>query len=90
MTTPNDPAAFFANLLGQWQSFSKDSESQGAGFRQFAERAMAAANVPGRSDIEELSARLVRVEAALFRIEAMLGKALATREPLPEDRPSPE
>ncbi len=84
MTNSNDPSAFLRDLLSQWQAFSgagqADDGSPGtAAFRQFADRAMAAVNIPGRQDLEELSMRIGRVEAALFRIEAMLVEVLATR-----------
>lgn len=45
-----------------------------AAFKEMTERALAAASVPTRSEIDELSARIGRIEAALFRIEARLGE----------------
>ena len=52
--------------------------AQGAGlgaqaaFKQVMERALAAANMPSRTEFEQLSARIGGIEAALFRIEALL------------------
>ncbi len=48
------------------------------------ERALAAANLPARSDVEELAARLTRIEAQLSRIEAAMGAA----PPAPRAKPS--
>lgn len=44
-----------------------------AGFNQATERALAAANLPSRGDIEALTARVAAIEATLLRIEATLG-----------------
>ncbi len=49
------------------------------------ERALAAANLPHRGDIDGLAARLTRIEAQLARIEAALGAS----EPAPAPRPRP-
>lgn len=91
-TTPNDPAAMFRMILGQWEAMSnasgdaaKDGVPGGSGVgagaaaaqmmgKQMLDRAMAAANIPSRTELEELTARLGRVEAALFRIEARLSE----------------
>lgn len=43
-----------------------------AGMTQFVGRALSAANLPTRVELEELSTRVGRIEASLFRIEAML------------------
>lgn len=43
-----------------------------AGMSQFVGRALSAANLPTRVELEELSTRVGRIEASLFRIEAML------------------
>lgn len=40
--------------------------------RGVMERALAAANMPSRAEIEDISGRLARIEGALFRIEARL------------------
>lgn len=54
-----------------------------AQFQEGMAKALAAANLPSRAEIEDLSARLARVEAALGRIEGALASA-------PErDRPKP-
>ncbi len=47
-------------------------------------RALAAANMPSRAEIEDLSARLARIEATLGRIEDRLGGA-----PERTNRPKP-
>ncbi|MBN8817035.1 MAG: hypothetical protein J0J06_16525 [Sphingomonas sp.] len=47
-------------------------------------RALAAANMPSRAEIEDLSARLARMEVMLARIEERLGGA-----PERADRPKP-
>ena len=52
-----------------------------AAFKAMTERALAAANIPGRGELEELAARISRIEAALFRIEARLGELGGTNEP---------
>ena len=49
-----------------------------AAFKGFMERALAAANIPSRTDVEDLSARMGRIEASLSRIEALLAPG---REP---------
>jgi len=49
-----------------------------------ATRALAAANMPSREEVADLSARLGRMEAQLARIEAALGAA-----PAAPDRPRP-
>ena len=46
-------------------------------------RALAAANMPSRTEIEDLSARLARIEAQLGRIEERLGGAPARERPKP-------
>ena len=49
------------------------------------ERALAAANMPSRDEVADLSARLARVEASLGRIEAALAGGPKPRN----DRPRP-
>lgn len=59
-------------------------EAQGA-MKAMAERALAAANLPSRSEFADLSARIGRIETALERIEAHLtGAPVRTAE-----RPKP-
>ena len=55
------------------------------------ERALAAANMPSRTELEDVSARLARIEAALFRIEASMVQAdpVATRPKPPRTRKPP-
>ena len=103
--TSSDPAAFFREMLGEWE---KMANSVGGGFARSDEfaramhgataaqlntqeaiggmmtRALAAANMPSRAEIADLSARLARIEAQLGRIEERLGG----RPPRP-DRPKP-
>ena len=52
------------------------------------ERTLAAANMPSREEVADLSARLARVEASLERIEAGIA-ALAGGPPTRNDRPRP-
>lgn len=79
----NDPGAFLRAMLGEWQRASGgDAQAGGAqALRQVTERALAAANMPSRADLEELSARIGRVEAALFRIEALLHEQRPSEPP---------
>jgi hypothetical protein len=91
--TTNDPAAFFREMLGEWEKMANsvggnmlksDQWSQTmhganaatmnaqAALKQVMERGLAAANMPSRGEIEDLSARIARIEAALYRIEALL------------------
>ena len=45
------------------------------------ERGLAAANMPSRGEIEDLSARIGRIEAALERIEALLVDGKSPKKP---------
>jgi len=45
------------------------------------ERALAAANMPSRSELEDLSARLARIEGALFRLEGKIDGLSAPAAP---------
>ncbi len=92
--TNGDPAAFFREMLGEWEKmansvggdFAKSGEfaraMHGAGsatmqtqeaISAMMTRALAAANMPSRAEIEDLSGRLARIEAQLGRIETALG-----------------
>jgi hypothetical protein len=104
VTTPNNPADFFRDMLGQWEKMANQFGGEAlrtpevvqgmhganaaavawqAQFQEGMAKALAAANLPSRAEIEDLSARLARVEASLERIEAALATA-------PErDRPKP-
>ena len=64
---PDDLARLFAGAAGA-------TGSAQAALKSMMERALAAANIPGRGEIEELAARMERIEAALFRIEARLNE----------------
>ncbi len=91
MTT--DPAAFFREMLGEWEKMANSLGGQmlksdefartmhganaaslnaQAAYRQMMERALAAANMPSRTELEDISARIGRVEDTLVRIEALL------------------
>lgn len=48
-----------------------------AAVSQAMDRALAATNLPSRTDLADLSARVGRIEASLARIEAMLTPAVA-------------
>ena len=57
-----------------------------AAFHGLMERALAAANMPSRGEVEDLSARLARIEGALFRMEAKidaLGGGSGAEKPAP-------
>ena len=54
--------------------------------QQAMERVLAAANMPSRAEVSDLSARLARIEEAVARIEAML-MAQAGRAPPERSRP---
>lgn len=91
-----DPAAFFRDMLGQWEktvnSFggeamkseefnrtmgaaSAATMNMQAGMQQMTEKALAAANLPTRSDFDAMAVRITAIEASLLRIEAALGTA---------------
>lgn len=70
----------FARMLGG--ATAATSTAQEA-LRGVMERALAAANMPSRAEIEDISARLARIEGALFRMEAKLA------ELAPADKPAP-
>lgn len=83
MSQPNEPRDFLGDLLGQFGKFTgggfgNESAAPGsnasAAFAQMIQRGLAAANMPNRAELEDLSARIGRIEAALFRIEAMLAE----------------
>jgi hypothetical protein len=50
-------------------------------------KALAAANMPSKADVEALGTRLVAVEAQLSRIEAMLTGSTASGTAMPAPRP---
>lgn len=93
MVTPADPAAFFREMLGQWEKMANDYGGQALRSEEFArsmqgasaataqaqaaihqgmEKVLAAANLPSRSDIDAIAARIALIEASLARIEATL------------------
>ena len=81
-TTPSDYAALFRSVIGEWQNMTNPAAGQppkGEAFRGMVERTLAAANMPTRAEIEDISARLTRIEGALFRMEAKLAE-LTDRE----------
>jgi hypothetical protein len=92
--TSTDPAAFFREMLGEWEKMANKVGGDFARSDEFARalhgasaatmntqeavsammtRALAAANMPSRAEIDDLSGRLARIEAQLGRIETMLG-----------------
>ncbi|WP_375402542.1 poly(R)-hydroxyalkanoic acid synthase subunit PhaE [uncultured Sphingomonas sp.] len=58
-----------AHLIGGASNASAQAQ---AAFHGLMERALAAANMPSRGEVEDLSARLARIEGALFRMEAKI------------------
>lgn len=66
-------------------------EAQGA-MKDAMARALATANMPSRSDVEDLSARIGRIEAQLARIEAAVtaGASDANRPRPTRNRKPPE
>lgn len=54
-----------------------------AATKAMMERALAAANMPSRAEVEDLSARMGRIEASLARIEAALLPAATPVRPKP-------
>ncbi len=58
-----------ARLVGGASNASAQAQ---AAFHGLMERALAAANMPSRGEVEDLSARLARIEGALFRMEAKI------------------
>ncbi|WP_375429177.1 hypothetical protein [uncultured Sphingomonas sp.] len=58
-----------ARLIGGASSAGAQAQ---AAIHGLMERALAAANMPSRGEVEDLSARLARIEGALFRMEAKI------------------
>ena len=58
-----------------------------AAAHQMMDKALAAANMPSRSEVEDLSARVRRIEEAVGRIEALL---MAQAGIAPPERPKPK
>jgi hypothetical protein len=102
--TNGDPAAFFREMLGEWEKMANSVGGGLAKSDEFARamhgataaqmntqsaisdmmtRALAAANMPSRAEIEDLSARLARMEVQLGRIEAALGTPDRPKRPKP-------
>ncbi len=68
------------------QAATSASANMQANTHQMMERALAAANLPSRTDIDDLARRIAGIEASLARIEEKLG---ATAAPDPaKPRPS--
>ncbi|PTS79624.1 hypothetical protein DBR17_11720 [Sphingomonas sp. HMWF008] len=61
-------------------------QAQGAA-HQVMDRALAAANMPSRSEVADISARLARIEEAVARIEAVV---MAQAGVAPPERPKPK
>ncbi len=58
-----------------------------AATHQMMDRALAAANMPSRSEVEDISARLARIEESIARIEALV---MAQAGISPPERPKPK
>jgi hypothetical protein len=58
-----------------------------AAARQVMDRALAAANMPSRSEVEDISARLARIEESVARIEALM---MIQAGVAPPERPKPK
>jgi hypothetical protein len=56
--------------------------------QEVMERALAAANMPSRAEVEDLSARLGRIEAQLARIEAAVAPPAAATSAAPPPKPT--
>ena len=73
----------FARALQGANSASMKAQSAA---HQMMDRALAAANMPSRSEIEDISARLRGIEESVVRIEALL---MAQAGIAPPQRPKP-
>jgi hypothetical protein len=58
-----------------------------AATHQMMDRALAAANMPSRSEVEDISARLARIEESIQRIESLM---MAQAGIAPPERPKPK
>ncbi|MDB5675215.1 MAG: hypothetical protein JWM65_2197 [Sphingomonas bacterium] len=58
-----------------------------AATHQMMDRALAAANMPSRSEVEDISARLARIEETIQRIEGLL---MTQAGIAPPERPKPK
>ena len=106
MTPDADPAAYFRQMLGQWEAMANSlggealrseewvramhgasaaTTNMQAMVKGVMERALAAANMPSRTELEDVSARLARIEASLARIES----SIAAPPRAPTARPKP-
>lgn len=59
-----------------------------AAFKEQTEKALAAANLPTRSDMEALARRIDGIEASLARIEAALGANGSAKASPKKDKPT--
>ncbi len=59
-----------------------------AAFKEQTEKALAAANLPTRSDMEALARRIDGIEASLARIEAALGANEGAKASPKKDKPT--
>lgn len=86
-STPPDPIQFVRALFDEWRRAGGAPGSGGApdGLNAVLSRALGGANIPGRSDLEELSQRLGRIEAALFRLEGKVDALTGQRPPAPPE-----
>ena len=100
---PNDPMAFFRQMVSHWEKATNELGGKVASSSEFAQgmhgmttasltvqqavseatgKALAAANMPTRSDMIALGERLGAVEARLIRIEALITQSASGSAPL--------
>lgn len=85
---------FGANMLksGEFARVMHGANAASMKFKEartdLMERALDAANMPTKSEVADLSARLAHIEAAVARIEAMLAAQFGPTQPAPQ-RPKP-
>jgi hypothetical protein len=74
------------------QGASSATMTAQAAAHQMMDKALAAANMPSRSEVEDLSARVRRIEESVGRIEALLMAQVSTLPPgmAPPERPKPK
>lgn len=108
--TPQDPMAFFRQMVSQWEKVTNEYGTKLAATPEFAQgmqgatavglqiqqatseamsKALAAANMPSRGDIDLLMGRLTAIEAQLTRIESGLSVA-GTVAPAPAKTAAPK
>ena len=66
------------------QGASAATANAQAAMKTMSERALAAANMPSRTEFEDLSARIGGIEASLARIETLLGTGRTVKSATPK------